>query len=189
MALHLLWDEFRSSFVKNLEALPVSQFNEAWKTSKNRTRLYEHTILEPVCREIGLNYKKELFKIDYTFCRKSKNGTDVPLVFIESENVALDAEHEMRKLCCLSAPLKVLITCAEWSDIPGDWKNGGYKELLTNRWSEMISAHNSIWPQPALTGVLIAEALNERLRYYSILFGPNGSIEKESEIIFEIKLR
>jgi hypothetical protein len=53
----------------------------------------------------------------------------------------------------------------------------------------MISAHNSIWPQPALTGVLIAEAVNERLRYYSILFGPNGSIEKESEIIFEIKLR
>jgi len=28
MALHLLWDEFRSSFVKNLEALPVSQFND-----------------------------------------------------------------------------------------------------------------------------------------------------------------
>jgi len=188
MALLEFWNNFQKSFVEQIDALSDSELTEAWKSSKNRTYMYERKTLGSVAQAMGMTYIKEKFKIDYTFCRKADDGEEVPLVFIESENNAFDAKHEMRKLCCLSSPLKVLITCVEWSDEEGYWKRGGNRKKLTDEWSKIISSHNSIWPQAAVTGVLIAEKNNHTLRFYSLVYGPNGSLIKDSEVVFERKL-
>ena len=188
MALQEFWDKFQASFIEQIGSLNVSDLIDAWKSCGNRTAMYENNVLEEVAQSMGMSFKKEEFKIDYTFCKKISPDYEVPLIYIESENIAKHSMHEMRKLCCLSAPLKILITCVEWSDEDGYWKNGGNKKLLTDEWASIISKHNTVWPQPAITGVLIAERKNDILRYYSLVFSPNGEILNDSNIIIERRL-
>jgi len=176
------WNEFKREFIRELNELSDEEYQYAWRRRKNRTILYEDTIIPKISKSLNLNYKKEDFKIDYTLCVEN-DGHEVPLIFIESENVANSAHHEIRKLCCLSAPLKVLIVCAEWSDEPGAWRHGGDKCKLIERWSSQIKAHNKVWPMPAVTGVIVAE-WNSSLKYYSLAFDHLGDIVDNHEIMF-----
>ena len=129
-------------------------------------------------------FQKEEFKIDYTLCKETADRYPVPVIFVESENIASIASSEVRKLCLLYSPLKVLITCVEWSDEPGYWKSGGYKNHLTNEWSKIISSHNSILPQQAITGVIVAE-WNTCLRFYSFAYDQLGSLIDPEDKFFE----
>lgn len=178
------WRAFLNAFSKGLSATSDERFLRAWESSGNRTALYEETLLKNVSETMGLTFKKEEFKVDYTFCTTTSNDYDVPMVFVESENVATSAHHEMRKLCCLHAPLKVLIVCAEWSNKPGAWKHGGYQDRLLKQWAAQIRAHNKAWPSPSITGVIVAE-WNESLKYYAMAFDHLGEVVDEHRIIFE----
>lgn len=178
------WKKFLNAFTAELSRLSDREFSDAWMSSGNRTSLYEDRILKQVAGAMGLVFRKEEFKIDYTLCKSTDRGYDVPLVFVESENVANSAHHEIRKLSCLHAPLKVLIVCAEWSDEPGAWKHGGFKESLLARWGSQVRAHNKEWPSPCITGVLVAE-WNQCLRYYALAFDHFGEIADEHRVVFE----
>ena len=178
------WCKFRDSFKQELELMPDEHFKHAWLNSSKRTKLYENQMFEKVASKLNLVYKKEEFKIDYTLCQKCHDGYNVPLVFIESENDASTAHHEMRKLCCLSAPLKVLITCVEWCDEPGAWRHGGEKGKLLSTWSKQIKSHASIWLTPSVTGIIVAE-WNKNLRFYCLAFNQLGEIVDEHQIFYE----
>jgi hypothetical protein len=90
----------------------------AWSSAKARTCLYKE-MLAPLATNLGtlieekLEAGSELFKVDFAICQNS-NDIKVPLIFIESENNAFSAEHEIRKLVNLAAPLRVLITVIQW---------------------------------------------------------------------------
>lgn len=178
------WREFLDAFSQGLFATSGEEFSRAWKSSGDRTQFYEGTFLQNVSEAMGLTFKKEEFKVDYTFCATTENDYDVPMVFIESENFAITAHHEIRKLCCLHAPLKVLIVCAEWSNEPGAWKHGGYQDQLLKQWAAQIRAHNKVWPSPSITGVIVAE-WNESLKYYAVAFDHFGEVVDEHRIVFE----
>lgn len=178
------WREFLSAFAKGLSATSGEEFLKAWESSGNRTALYEGALLKNVSETMGLTFKKEEFKVDYTFCAIDDNGYDVPMVFVESENIATSAHHELRKLCCLHAPLKVLIVCAEWSDEPNAWKHGGYKNQALKQWATQILAHNKAWPSPSTTGVIVAE-WNASLKYYATAFDHLGEVVDKHRVIFE----
>lgn len=142
------WRKFKGAFQQELTACSRDDFSTAWKTSTNRTRFYEENLLPRVADSLQLKFLKEEFKIDYSLCKETPDGYLVPLVFVESENIATGiANSELRKLCLLYSPLKVLITCVEWSDEPGYWRSGGLKAQLTEKWSNIIRAHNAILPQ------------------------------------------
>ena len=178
------WREFRTAFEKSLEGMRSDEFLMAWKGSAARTKRYEEHVLPEVAQQMGLRFKKEEFKVDYTMCEVDSSGNAVPLVFVESENNAQSAGHEIRKLACLHAPLKVLVVCAEWSNEPGDWGHRGYRKRLTDEWAGQINAHNAVWPSASVTGVIVAE-WNRTLRYYSQALGPRGEIVDPHECFFE----
>ncbi|KXS54330.1 MAG: hypothetical protein AWU57_1278 [Marinobacter sp. T13-3] len=178
-----LWAEFVNNFEKKLDESCDETLLKAWESSGNRTSFYESSLLRNVASEMSMVFKNEDFKIDYTFCKRMDGHYDVPLIFIESENVAASADHEMRKLCCLQAPLKVLIVCAEWSEEPGFWSHGGDKNRLLKKWSSQIRMHNKVWPSPSITGVIVAE-WRDSLRYYSIAFDHFGEVVDQHRMFF-----
>lgn len=180
MSSLILWKNFLNAFHQCLSVTSGESFSAAWQSSTSRTKFYAGTLLKNVSDEMGLIFKKEEFKVDYTFCVTIENKYDVPIVFIESENVATSAHHEIRKLCCLHAPLKVLIVCAEWSNE----KSGGYQDNLIKRWAAQIRSHNKIWPSPSITGVIVAE-WNESLKYHVIAFDHFGEVVDKHRVFFE----
>jgi hypothetical protein len=70
-------------------------------------------MLRPLAISLGtvieeqLETGNELFKVDFAISRNS-DGIKVPIIFIESENNVESADHEVRKLVNLAAPLRVL---------------------------------------------------------------------------------
>lgn len=188
MPLSIYWASFLNAFKRELSETCDDDFRKAWTSSRNRTQYYEENLLRKVAQALGLSFKKEEFKIDYTLCHSEENGYEVPVIFIESENIASSAHHEIRKLCCLHAPLKVLIVCAEWSTDPGSWSHGGQKDKLLSDWSLQIKAHNKIWPSPNFTGIIVAE-WNQQLKYYSVAFNHLGEIADDHQVLFERTVR
>jgi len=182
----IYWNRFLSAFTSQLKSLSAEDFQRAWMSSANRTILYENVVLPNVAHELGLEFVFEEWKVDYTLCRKVDEYL-VPEVFVESENVAVSAHHEVRKLCCLASPLKVLIVCSEWSNEDGDWRHGGHKEKLLLEWSSIIQRHSKVWPQNSIFGVIVAEA-NELLTYYAVAFDNRGKYATEHNVIHSINI-
>ncbi|WP_028491962.1 hypothetical protein [Thioalkalivibrio sp. ALE19] len=178
------WREFRTAFESALEGMTDEEFREAWKGCAARTKRYEEHVLPEVANTMGLKFQKEDFKVDFTLCEVDSSGNAVPIVFIESENNARSADHEVRKLACLHAPLKVLVVCAEWSNDQGDWSHKGDRDDLSSMWAKQINAHNAVWPSTSVTGVIVAE-WNRTMRYYSLAFGPRGEIVDPHECFFD----
>lgn len=179
------WNEYKCNFRSELEATPSEAFSQAWKNSGSRTKLYVEDLLPKVAERMNLVLCKELFKVDYAFCKNDSYGNRVPLIFIESENNAASATREIRKLCSLAAPLKILITCVKWSDTPGEWQSGGYRAKLMKDWVNIISGHSQIWPQPCVYGVIVAEWWNKRFRYYSQGLSSSGVPVDTHDVLFE----
>jgi hypothetical protein len=127
--------------------------------------------LETVIEE-QLETGNELFKVDFAISRNS-DGVNVPIIFIESENNMDSADHEVRKLVNLAAPLRVLITVAQW-DESGIWdgRGGGHRSSLLSRWGRVIRQHQTVWPRAGVVGILIGEwRPNKTFRFYGYGYG------------------
>jgi len=120
-----LWEDFRKGLENRLRT-KKDDLKAVWDIPEERTNLYDN-LMKELAEDLGYYFRPQFLRIDYALCDKERK---VPLIFIEFENNALlIAEDELRKLCCVSAPLKVIISVIEWSDEPGYWKNGGYKKI------------------------------------------------------------
>lgn len=126
--------------------------------------------------DLELVFKKEEYKIDYTF-RINDGIKKAPLVFIESENDSLTSDSEMRKLCYFNSPLRVLIICERWEE-QNFQRYSGKKEMLINIWSRTIDEFNVFSDHESVIGVVIAEA-SDSFRFYSVLFDHEGRIFDE----------
>lgn len=185
MPLTLFWKQFRKFFIAALEECSNDEFQTAWNSVANRTDFYKSRLIPSVARNLELVQRHELFKVDIALCKKSTQGHDVPMAFIESENFADSAHHEMWKLCSLASPLKVLITCAEWGE---HWKNSKKTDLLA-RWQPIIKSHNEVWPHPSVYGIVVGELHENSIRFYSCVYGQDGSEIEAHEQIFVRKIR
>ena len=184
------WKMFQESIAKELSNTPSQRLWEAWGSRGRRTIFYTEDLLPPVARELGLEWETELLAVDYAM---SLPISRVPLVFVEAENDIGNAYNEVRKLCCLSAPVRVLLTVGEWDATEGVWSHGGLRLTLLKTWQAIVEAHVKARPSASVLGVLVGEwcdALparsDHRLRFYSYLIDANAALSTDqTEVLFE----
>lgn len=112
-----LADRFTDAYHEALANIGAEALSRAWLSQTERTRFLGDDIIPAVAKRLGFieRPEKELLQVDFAIAKKV-GSIDVPVIFIESENIAETTSREVHKLCCLSAPLKVLISVCEWSD-------------------------------------------------------------------------
>ncbi|MBA2271246.1 MAG: response regulator [Chthoniobacterales bacterium] len=132
---------------------------------------------------LGFGFQAELFKVDFAMWTRDAT-TPVPVVFIESENFATSADHEMRKLTCIAAPLRVLMVPVEWDESEGVWASGGLRRQLLTQWQHIVRSYNQVWPRQGVCGVVIGEwRRDNHLRFYANAFDPTGNLLHDTDLI------
>jgi hypothetical protein len=180
-----LWTTFVSQFRSHIENAVSSHLVEAWSDAASRTRFYREVALQGVATSMGYEFGTELFTVDYVMWLEA-GGHKVPIIFIESENSAFTATHEIRKLACITAPLRILITVIEWDECPDVWHGRGQRAKPLTEWQSIIRAYNGVWPRAGLIGLLVGEWRPDgRLRFYANSFDSDGSFAATDEIVLE----
>jgi hypothetical protein len=188
-----IWNRFQEIFRKTAEESDPRELVDAWKSPTNRTKFIK-IFVGQVASALGLTLERELWKVDFALSVVSTNDSKVPVIFIESENDIRDVNRdggEVRKLYCHSAPLKVLITVAEWDETPSVWKGQCVRHRYLSRWQDIIRAHADVWPHRGLFGVIVGEWVDlgeiSRLRFYANAIEPDGALlyPVKDAIIFE----
>ena len=113
-----LWERFKKSFIKNIKG-PVRDKTYLPDKSKTgtvaeRKNFFKKHLFPAMSKDLDLKFeiKEEFLRVDYTFFKKgTENKFLVPMICIESENSWNPGsyEKEVRKLCSLTVPLKILI--------------------------------------------------------------------------------
>ncbi len=189
-----LWNRFQNEFKSVSKDFNPQELVTAWKSQKNRT-IFVKSFLAEIARISNLELECELWKVDYAMSVVSENNSCVPVMFIEAENVIRDVSRaggEVRKLCCHSAPLKVLITVGEWDEAPSIWKGRSLRSQCLDEWQSIVRDHATVWPHRGLFGVIVGEWFNlskttGRLRFYTNAIQTDGSLlhPGSDNIIFE----
>lgn len=187
-----IWDRFQDEFRSLAENWDERELGTVWSSSAYRTNFVTR-FLGRLADGLELRLERELWKVDYALSVTCE-GINVPVIFIESENNIKDvvgASGEVRKLCCHSAPLKVLLTVGEWDETPGVWKGRSLRRELS-AWQEIVRAHGAVWPHRGLFGIVVGEWTNlsstvGRLRFYVNAIRPDGTLVSpdSDRIIFE----
>jgi len=167
-----LWSDFKKEFVNQIKLQSEKGLTEAWFNRTNRTNFYVKEIFPLVAKNMDLVLTKELFKVDAAMAMKSQpDNWEIPIIFIESENVISSALEEVDKLCSLSAPVRVLITI-------GDKKDPDTKAKI-DEWASLIKAYSKIWSNKGIIGIIIADY---QLNFISMAWGENGEQIEEEHI-------
>jgi hypothetical protein len=153
-----LWTAFQESFCAAILSLEGIRLAEIWAAQYSRTIFSADELLKSVAKDLDLDFKREHSRVAYSMwdCRSDSEPT--PVIFIESEEQATCADQEVKTLCSLAAPLKVLITVGEWEDAMPRWRNGGLRSTLVTRWRSIRSAYHTAWRDPGVFGVLVGES-------------------------------
>ena len=181
-----LWNEFKKLFANECESRFPDDLKQVWTTASKRTEFYVNTVFPKIAINLGLEVRKELFKVDVALCQVSNTGHNVPLVFIESENNAPTATHEIWKLASLNAPCRILIVCCEWS--PDLWRYSK-QDILMGEWEKIIKSHAEVWKLNGIIGIINAEfALsNSVFRLTSAAWDEEGSLFERPTKLLEMK--
>ena len=175
-----LWHRFRDGFVAGLQTSDAAEVLDAWASQTARTAWYRRSVLQRLADELDLDLRAEFLRVDFSMWTREPDA--VPVVFIESENLASTATDEVRKLCSVSAPLKVLLTCVEWGE---HWPGGGKRNELVARWQALARAHHRVWPQEHVLGICVAEIHDSTLRVYTLALDGRGDVIEESTCALE----
>lgn len=174
---HDLWNNFKQSLLESIQETDVSAFEQAWKSCNERTQFYFDNLLPNVARKLKLGFQKEKpFRIDGIFTVKGNQNNEIPIIYLESENNARSSHEEVYKLCCLNAPLKVLIVCTEWDDQL--WK----EQIVQGHWHSIIQDFKD---KLHLTGhfAFIIAAWMETLKFHSYVLDENAKLIEDTVLI------
>lgn len=185
-----LWKQFSKALADQLSAATDEQLQRAWSTHTERTRFYTGQLLRGVAQALHLRFESELFKVDFAMWTQD-TGEGVPIVFIESENNSGTAYQEVRKLSCISAPLRVLMVTMQWDESPGVWPSGGMRRKLLNHWASIIKEYQSVWPRTGIFALVVGEwQPSHVLRFYANAFDADGSLlADKDEILMERRMK
>lgn len=179
-----LWESFKSLFAEECRTHFPGALTAAWSSSGDRTKFYVQTIFPEIARQLNLKVRHELFKVDTAICRTSTTGHDVPLIFIESENNAGSATHEMWKLCSLNSPCRILIVCCEWS--PDMWHPYGRQDSLLEQWTKIVKSHAEVWKLNGIIGIINAES-GSVFRLTSAAWDEDGNLFEGPNKLLELQ--
>lgn len=150
-----LWLAFRNAFLQTTSTVPVPELHDAWGNQRKRTALYTD-ILERVAGLLELKLQVERFNIDFLLSQELSDGPWVPGIVLESENASWSATEEVEKLAWISAPVRVLLTVAEWDAAPGVW-GGGQSESLLKDWQRIVGMSAQCWRRDGVLGFIVGE--------------------------------
>ena len=128
--------------------------------------------------DIGLIHGNEEFKVDYVMSKRTSYDYSVPRIFIESENDFKSSDHEIRKLCSLNSPLRVLTTVYDnWNPKNID-ETVVYDSLVT--WQQIIIDHYKLnsFGFNGTIAIIIGSKVNNSIRFRSCVFWSNGVVRQ-----------
>lgn len=160
-----LWTDFKAAFGEALNEKSPQELAEMWKAVGLKTSFYEQRLMPAVAERLGLKLAIEHQRIDHTLV----DDAGVPLIAVEVENAHTTAAHEIRCLCCLATPLKVLILSC-------DWKASEKKRYLPE-WIQIIQRHHAVVSTECLYGIVVGEWGSDAdapLEYSFLLLDPTG---------------
>ena len=100
--------------------------------SKEKQRNDGDMSAKKIAKSLNPSITEKPFRIDGIFVKTAGQTTTVPIIYLESENIATNSHEEVYKLCCLNSPLKVLIVCTDWdSEI---WRN----KIIDGHWHYIV---------------------------------------------------
>lgn len=168
----------RSRIVHELSQLSPEERSQVWHVSStDRTSHYLKTLIPAITDACGASWAiRELHRFDAVF------GTDhtdpdtgttlrIPKLFLESENVSDSAHHELERLCWSFAPLRLLITVAEWH--PSQYSGTSNRARLRDRWDNYILGYDRSLRQwgvhrNGVIAIMVGECgMDGILRFYS----------------------
>lgn len=173
---HELWSVFARLLVDRFGAVDQSDLATAWSSFTLRTDWYAQHVLPAVAAVMGLQYCREFLLVDYALCATAPGGSAVPVIFVESENDSTSAVQEVRKLCALAAPVRVLLTVAEWDTTPGVWPHGGTSAGLLREWRLACDDYSYAYGTlPGIVAAVIGEwRTDDSFRVYTHKLGGVG---------------
>jgi len=153
-----LWAAFQRSFCAAILSMEGIRLAEIWAAQYSRATFCADELLRSVAKDLELDFKRDHSRVAYSMWDYRFDSEPTPVVFIETEEQATSADQEVKTLCRLAAPLKVLITVGEWEDEIPRWRNGGHRSTLVTRWRSIRSAYHAAWHDPGVFGVLVGES-------------------------------
>jgi hypothetical protein len=182
-----LWDRFVAAFAAQLHAEDDARVALAWSSRARRTEYYRDVVLPAVAKAIGLTYRRELLLVDYALCQQYDDEGDAPVIFVESENEPWLAAQEVRKLCVLASPVRVLLTVAEWDSTPGAWPHGGMRDQYLETWRRIGAVYShALQAPPGLVVALVGEwRPGNRLRFYANWISGPGWSGSAAEVVVD----
>jgi hypothetical protein len=152
-----LWQEFRRRFAEALDEVQPQHLEFVWRQRTTRTAFYAGIVLERVAHLLNLEHAAEFLNIDHVLLARRQTHR-IPQIFLESENDATGAHEEVRKLCAVSAPLRVLLTVVEWDVEEGVWPSpGNRRDEFLRAWGAIAAAHNEVWRNRGVLALLVGE--------------------------------
>lgn len=182
-------DELNLSEIDLRELDGSSWDSDTPSSSAERTRCRMWRLLISQRNMSGLTHCRYCGHDNIVLCEISPSGEEVPRIAISRGDRMGDSAEELRQLCCMATPLKVLLVCAEWSNDPGHWAHGGEKDALLNEWKKILSAHNNLAPQQHIVGVLVGEIRGNTFRVYSLALGASGEVVQAEKLLIQRKLK
>jgi hypothetical protein len=178
-----LWRGFTVAFCQELSLVDPATLAQVWSAGE-RTRFYAREFLPNVAAKLRLQHGTEEFTVDYVMAARSRRELLVPKIYLESENVFDSADHEIRKLCSLNSPLRVLLTVRDqWKDL----ETHGFRTLRD--WQGIVRSHaegNEYFA--GVIGVIIGSRMSDRIVFRACAFGADGDLTTPLQTIIECKL-
>ena len=180
-----LWNAFQKAFFGSLAKVSDDRLWKAWHIPSERTKFYTAELLQEVTKDLGLKVRKEWFTVDFALWSTGSDNLQIPSIFVESENNPFSASHEIAKLCCLAAPLRVLVTVADWEDALPRWPKGSRTKLVTE-WCKIREVYTQAWPDSGVVGVIVGEwGPGDILRFHVFELPTAGSPFLGEHVAFE----
>lgn len=179
-----LSEAFFLSFRKYILSCPVDEIRQAWASRPKRTAFYAHQMMPAIAQDLSLIHGKEEFKVDYVLSKMSTNGHAVPKIYIESENDFQSATHELRKLCSLNSPLRILVTVTTMEFLPKP-ASGAYKQL--REWQSIVRSHNEQnLDFKGVLGIVVGRKIKSEIIFHGCAFKSNGDLLRPLSLLARV---
>lgn len=137
----------QSCIVDELRKLSSDALADLWhKSAGGRTGFYLSDLVDSLEKSLSCDWaERELQRYDLVM---GLNFTDAetgyqfrgPKVFLESENNPFTAHIEIERLACATAPLRILLTLAEWS--PSQFPVSHKRQEFRQQWDGLLESYN-----------------------------------------------
>jgi len=105
----------------------------------------------------------------------------IPKIFIESENDFNSADHEIKKLCSINAPLRILITYTD-KELLKEPGIGAYEKL--RKWQSIVMSHHELNEDFfGVLGVVMARKVGDEIIFQACAFRNSGDLLRPLSVL------